>query len=129
VLHLFAQYGHVHMRALLNLVYMIHIVSRYLDIYVIRKLSLDLGKLLATHAQAAESSSLLTVRARTGMCSSVSCIYDAYSVAISRSRYGVDSNGRGGWSQGGCMLGRDAHGQGRKTAGGRHNLWSFPSLL
>ena len=32
----------------------------------------------------------------------------------------LDRHGRRGWRQGGRMPGRDAHGQGRRTPGGRH---------
>jgi hypothetical protein len=51
VLHFFAQYGHVQVYALLCLVYILHVVSRYLDIYIdIIKFSLDLRQILAAHA-------------------------------------------------------------------------------
>ena len=32
----------------------------------------------------------------------------------------LDRHGRRGWSPGGRIPGRDAHGQGRRTPGGRH---------
>jgi len=71
IIHLFAQYGHVQVCALRCLVYMIHMVSRYLDLYIyIIKLSLDPGQAPVAHAQAAGSSFLRTVWARTGICSS-----------------------------------------------------------
>ena len=51
VLHLFAQYGHVQVYAFLCLVYILHVVSRYLDIDIdIIKFSLDLRQILAAHA-------------------------------------------------------------------------------
>ena len=69
VLLFFAQYGHIQVCALLRLVYITLIVSRYLDIDII-KLSLDLGKLLTTQARAGRPSSLRAARTRTGVCSS-----------------------------------------------------------
>jgi len=75
VLYFFAQYGHIYVCVLLCLVYIINIVDRYLYIDII-KLSVDLGQALVAHTREGRPSFLCIVRARTGMCSSSSCIYN-----------------------------------------------------
>jgi hypothetical protein len=59
------------------------IVSRDLDIDIIQ-LSLDPGQAPSAHARAGRLPSLRTVRACTGMCSSLSCVYNKYRFSISR---------------------------------------------